>query len=96
MHFYSTLEERLSRTNTKQKQYQLANFFLYLYINNYLTPLILQVQGFTFHESGASAIACAPRHNQLITAGKKGVVAIWDLRQQRQVIKNRLFLSYKN
>lgn len=43
------------------------------------------VQGFNFHESGASAIACAPRHNQLITAGKKGVVAIWDLRQQRQI-----------
>jgi hypothetical protein len=47
--------------------------------------LKFQVQGFNFHESGASAIACAPRHYQLITAGKKGVVAIWDLRQQRQV-----------
>ena len=43
------------------------------------------MQGFNFHESGASAILHAPQHIQLITAGKKGQVAIWDLRQQRQV-----------
>jgi WD40 repeat protein len=43
------------------------------------------VQSFTFHESGASAIVHAPQHQQLVTAGKRGLVAVWDLRQQKQV-----------
>lgn len=43
------------------------------------------VQSFTFHENGASAILYAPQHHQLITGGKKGAIAIWDVRQQRQV-----------
>ena len=44
-----------------------------------------QVAAFNFHESGASAILHAPQHLQLITGGKRGMVSIWDLRQQRQV-----------
>ena len=27
----------------------------------------------------------APQHNQLVTSGKKGHVAIWDIRQHRQL-----------
>ena len=43
------------------------------------------VASFAFHESGASAIVHAPQHLQLVTGGKRGQVAVWDLRQQRQV-----------
>ncbi len=43
------------------------------------------VQSFSFHESGASALLFAPQHLQLLSAGKRGQVAVWDLRQQRQV-----------
>jgi len=43
------------------------------------------VESYTFHESGASALLFAPQHNQLVTAGKKGHVAIWDIRQHRQL-----------
>jgi len=41
------------------------------------------VESYTFHESGASALLFAPQRNQLVTAGKKGHVAIWDIRQHR-------------
>merc|ERR1712062_265308 len=43
------------------------------------------VESYTFHESGASALLFAPQHNQLVTVGKKGHVAIWDIRQHRQL-----------
>lgn len=44
------------------------------------------VQGFTFHEAGASAVLYAPQHYQLVTAGKKGQVALWDVRQNKQQV----------
>ena len=37
------------------------------------------------HDAGASAILFAPQRHQLVTAGKRGMVAIWDLRQMRQL-----------
>ena len=43
-------------------------------------------QGFTFHEAGASAVLYAPQHYQLVTAGKKGQVALWDVRQNKQQV----------
>lgn len=43
------------------------------------------VESYTFHESGASALLFAPQHYQMVTAGKKGHVAIWDIRQHRQL-----------
>ena len=43
------------------------------------------VESYNFHESGASALLFAPQHWQLVTAGKKGQVAIWDIRQHRQL-----------
>ena len=43
------------------------------------------VQGFTFHDSGASAVLYAPQHYRLVTAGKKGQIAVWDVRQNKQL-----------
>ena len=43
------------------------------------------VISFNFHEAGASSILHVPQRMQWITAGKKGLVAIWDIRQQKQV-----------
>ena len=44
------------------------------------------IQGFTFHEAGASSCLYATQHHQLITGGKKGFIGIWDMRHtQRQI-----------
>lgn len=43
------------------------------------------VQAFTFHDHGASSIIHASQKLQLVTAGKKGFVSIWDLRTMRQL-----------
>uniref|UniRef100_A0A8C4Q1M2 RAVE complex protein Rav1 C-terminal domain-containing protein n=1 Tax=Eptatretus burgeri TaxID=7764 RepID=A0A8C4Q1M2_EPTBU len=41
------------------------------------------VQGFTCHESGAMVLAAAARHQMLVSAGRRGMVCVWDLRQRR-------------
>lgn len=44
-----------------------------------------QVQSFVCHESGASSLLLANQQSLLVTAGKKGQVAIWDVRQNKQL-----------
>jgi WD40 repeat protein len=46
-------------------------------------------QGFTCHEAGAACLVHATQHQLIISAGKKGQVCIWDLRQ------NKLIYSFK-
>ncbi|GAB6032390.1 hypothetical protein CHUAL_011029 [Chamberlinius hualienensis] len=41
------------------------------------------VQAFTCHEQGSSCITYAPQHQVLISAGKKGFVCIFDVRQRQ-------------
>ncbi len=43
----------------------------------------IHFQSFTCHESGASALAFAPRRQRIVSAGKRGAVAIWDVRAHR-------------
>ena len=43
------------------------------------------VESYAFHDSGASALLFAPQRYQMVTAGKKGQVAVWDIRQHRQL-----------
>ena len=44
------------------------------------------IQGFMFHDAGASSCLYATQHHQLITGGKKGLIGIWDMRHtQRQI-----------
>ena len=38
---------------------------------------------FSCHEAGAAALLHASQHHLLISAGKKGQVCIWDVRQAR-------------
>merc|ERR1719348_60760 len=45
------------------------------------------VQTFEEHEAGASCLAFASQKQLLVTAGKKGVVCVWDLRAAR--IRNK-------
>ncbi len=40
---------------------------------------------FTFPVPGPPALLLAPLRYQLVGAGKRGLVSVWDLRQQRQV-----------
>ena len=60
------------KSNSRKKVVQIG-------VSSSLT-LLLQ-----FHDHGASALLFAPQHNQLVTSGKKGHVAIWDIRQHRQL-----------
>ncbi|XP_053676697.1 dmX-like protein 1 [Anopheles nili] len=45
------------------------------------------VAAFTCHDQGASSLAYAPQHQMLISAGKKGDVSIFDVRQR--VLRHR-------
>ncbi len=38
---------------------------------------------FTCHDAGAGCLVHATQHQLLISAGKKGQVCVWDLRQSR-------------
>ncbi|XP_065176248.1 dmX-like protein 1 isoform X2 [Sycon ciliatum] len=40
------------------------------------------IRGFTCHEGGASSIIYAPSHQLIISAGKKGDICVFDVRQQ--------------
>ena len=40
-------------------------FLIFLYV------AMFQVESYSFHEQGASALLFAPGHNQLVTAGKR-------------------------
>lgn len=42
-----------------------------------------QVTAFTCHDQGASSLVYAPQHQLLISAGKKGDVCIFDVRQRQ-------------
>ncbi|CAG7824403.1 unnamed protein product, partial [Allacma fusca] len=41
-----------------------------------------QIASFTCHEQGCVAVAYAEEHQCLISAGKKGAICIWDIRQR--------------
>ncbi|CAB4063326.1 unnamed protein product [Lepeophtheirus salmonis] len=43
------------------------------------------VASFLFHDNGASSIAYVSSKQQLVTTGKRGEVAVWDLRQRKQI-----------
>lgn len=51
----------------------------------YHTPICA---AFTCHEQGASSLVYAPQHQLLISAGKKGDVCIFDVRQR--VLRDRI------
>lgn len=46
---------------------------------------------FTCHDQGASSLAYAPQHQLLISAGKKGDICIFDVRQR--VLRHRFQVS---
>lgn len=46
---------------------------------------------FTCHDSGATVLAYAPKHQLLISGGRKGFTCIFDLRQRQQ---RQLFQSH--
>jgi WD40 repeat protein len=50
---------------------------------------------FACHDQGCSSLAFAPQHQLLISAGKKGDVCIFDVRQRtlRHRFQVRLFIS---
>ena len=52
---------------------------------------------FSCHEAGAAALLHASQHHLLISAGKKGQVCIWDVRQARLLhsfkVKNSILNS---
>ncbi|XP_055478446.1 dmX-like protein 1 [Psammomys obesus] len=49
------------------------------------------VHAFTCHDSGATVLAYAPKHQLLISGGRKGFTCIFDLRQRQQ---RQLFQSH--
>ncbi|XP_062554540.1 dmX-like protein 2 isoform X3 [Armigeres subalbatus] len=51
------------------------------------------VSAFTCHDQGASSLAYAPQHQLLISAGKKGDICIFDVRQR--VLRHR-FQAHEN
>lgn len=56
-------------------------------------PLVFHpiVVAFTCHDQGASSLAYAPQHQLLISAGKKGDVSIFDVRQR--ILRHRFQVS---
>ncbi|XP_029426818.1 dmX-like protein 1 isoform X2 [Rhinatrema bivittatum] len=55
-----------------------------------VTPSNSLVHAFTCHDSGATVLAYAPKHQLLISGGRKGFMCVFDLhqRQQRQVFQS--------
>lgn len=55
-------------------------FFIWAFFN--LTDQLISFAAFACHEQGASSLIYAPQHQLLISAGKKGDVCIFDVRQR--------------
>ncbi|NXS53467.1 DMXL1 protein, partial [Brachypteracias leptosomus] len=65
------------------------NFFFYSYRNiclwdTLVLPTNSLVHAFICHDSGATVLAYAPKHQLLISGGRKGFTCIIDLRQKQQ------------
>ncbi|XP_075864419.1 dmX-like protein 1 isoform X2 [Microcebus murinus] len=56
-----------------------------------VAPTNSLVHAFTCHDSGATVLAYAPKHQLLISGGRKGFTCIFDLRQRQQ---RQLFQSH--
>ncbi|KAL1773749.1 dmX 1 isoform X3 [Sigmodon hispidus] len=56
-----------------------------------VAPANSLVHAFTCHDNGATVLAYAPKHQLLISGGRKGFTCIFDLRQQQQ---RQLFQSH--
>jgi WD40 repeat protein len=41
-----------------------------------------QIASFVSHDQGCVALAYAEEHQSLISAGKKGAICVWDIRQR--------------
>lgn len=54
--------------------------FRIIFKKSYLRPLYSLA--FACHDQGASSVAYAPQHQLLISAGKKGDVCVFDVRQR--------------
>ncbi|MGH0182408.1 UNVERIFIED_CONTAM: hypothetical protein FKN15_021343, partial [Acipenser sinensis] len=54
-----------------------------------VTPANSLVHAFTCHDSGATVLTYAPKHQLLISGGRKGFICVFDLhqRQQRQIFQ---------
>ncbi|XP_066567407.1 dmX-like protein 1 isoform X2 [Amia ocellicauda] len=49
-----------------------------------VTPINSLVHAFTCHDSGATVLSYAPKHQLLISGGRKGFICVFDLRQRQQ------------
>lgn len=56
-----------------------------------VAPVNSLVHAFTCHDSGATVLAYAPKHQLLISGGRKGFTCVFDLRQRQQ---RQLFQSH--
>ncbi|XP_065730509.1 dmX-like protein 1 isoform X4 [Phocoena phocoena] len=56
-----------------------------------VAPANSLVHAFTCHDSGATVLAYAPKHQLLISGGRKGYTCVFDLRQRQQ---RQLFQSH--
>ncbi|XP_075397536.1 dmX-like protein 1 isoform X2 [Tenrec ecaudatus] len=56
-----------------------------------VAPTNSLVHAFTCHESGATVLAYAPKHQLLLSGGRKGFTCVFDLRQRQQ---KQLFQSH--
>ncbi|XP_064339465.1 dmX-like protein 1 isoform X5 [Camelus dromedarius] len=56
-----------------------------------VAPANSLVHAFTCHDSGATVLAYAPKHQVLISGGRKGFTCVFDLRQRQQ---RQLFQSH--
>ncbi|XP_069348936.1 dmX-like protein 1 isoform X4 [Eulemur rufifrons] len=56
-----------------------------------VAPTNSLVHAFTCHDSGATVLAYAPKHQLLISGGRKGFTCVFDLRQRQQ---RQLFQSH--
>lgn len=56
-----------------------------------VAPANSLVHAFTCHDSGATVLAYAPKHQLLISGGRKGFTCVFDLRQRQQ---RQLFQSH--
>lgn len=51
------------------------------------------IVAFTCHDQGASSVVYAPQHQLIISAGKKGDVCIFDVRQRQ--LRHRFQVSFR-
>lgn len=59
-------------------------FFIYLYLFAEFNIVLISLffLAFVCHENGGTSLLYAAQHQLLISAGRKGVVCLWDLRQR--------------